>query len=353
MSISRCLATVRPLANFTELNVRGGPGTHYALAFKIPVGTTDAKVLEVQPDERGTTFQNKLYQWFRLEFPDGRVGWMRDDLLEIIGACAPFGYGDVMTPTHAFFLRRQVTIPIQEGEERVRKAAFNITAGFEGGGYATYQNTDSGIVSYGCFQYTLASGNLFALLNRYISASQHPVAIQLRDRFLQDAMERDPILRDNGEFRTLLIQAVDDPAMQKAQDEQAVLNHWNPTLDMMCRPRGIKTALGLALIFDMAINHGKSGTEKNYLRVIEETLGVPNKSMLGENGVREEDFIRRVAEARRDFMYRFANKHNLHGLKPRGDFWVHLIAAADWNLLGDDNGLVQIKQGRAVQVRNP
>jgi hypothetical protein len=353
MSISRCSATVRTLSNFTELNVRSGPGTHYELAFKIPVGTADAKVVEVQPDERGVTFQNKLYQWFRLEFPDGRIGWMRDDLIDIAGACAPFGYGELAAPTHGFTLRRQVIVPVVEGEERVRKAAFNITAGFEGGGYATYQNTDSGIVSYGRFQYTLSSGNLFTLLNRYIGAAQSPTALQLRDRFLQDVMERDAILRNDADFRTLLIQAASDPVMQKAQDDQAVLNHWNPTLDMMCRPRGVKTPLGLALIFDMAINHGKSGTEKNYLSVVEETLGVPNKSKLGENGVREEDFIRRVAEARRNFMYRFANKHNLPGLKPRGDFWVNLIAAGDWTLMGNDAGLVTIKQGRAVQVRNP
>jgi hypothetical protein len=353
MSISRCLATVRPLANFTELNVRTGPGTHYELAFKIPVNTANAKVLDAQADERGTTFQNKLYQWFKLEFPDGRVGWMRDDLLDIVGACAPFGYGDVMTPTHGFMLRRQVIVPVQEGEERIRKAAFNITAGFEGRGYAEYQNKDSGIVSYGRFQYTLSSGNLFALLNRYIGASGSPIAAQLRDRFLQDVMERDPILRDNTDFKMLLIQAATDPVMQKAQDEQAVLNHWNPTLDMMCRPRGIKTPLGLALIFDMAINHGKTGTEKNYLSVVEETLGVSNKSRLGDNGVREEDFIRRVAEARRDFMYRFANKHNLPGLKLRGDFWINLIGANDWPLMGNDAGLLTLTPGKSVQVRNP
>jgi hypothetical protein len=166
-------------------------------------------------------------------------------------------------------------------------------------------------------------------------------------------MERDPILRDNTDLKALLIQAAADPVMQKAQDEQAVLNHWNPTLDMMCRPRGIKTPLGMALIFDMAINHGKTGTEKNYLSVVEETLGVSNKSRLGDNGVREEDFIRRVAEARRDFMYRFANKHNLPGLKLRGDFWINLIGANDWPLMGNDAGLLTLTPGKSVQVRNP
>ncbi len=53
--------------------------------------------------------------------------------------------------------------------DNIKRAAFNITAAFEGGGYSSYQNYDKGVVSYGRFQFTLASGSLFTVLEQYLA----------------------------------------------------------------------------------------------------------------------------------------------------------------------------------------
>src|SRR5215207_5631585 len=176
-----CLATVRGLAGFPFVNVRAGAGTHTAVQGTLPVGTANLKVLEVRPDELKKELNGKIYQWFRLEFPDGKTGWVRDDLLDIRGDCSAFGYGPLSELTYAFAVTRVERQPPTDTQERIRKAAFNVTAGFEGGGYASYQNFDAGIVSYGRFQFTLASGSLFSVLDRYlVAASTSPIANELR-----------------------------------------------------------------------------------------------------------------------------------------------------------------------------
>jgi hypothetical protein len=40
-------------------------------------------------------------------------------------------------------------------------------------------------------------------------------------------------------------------------------------------------------------------------------------------------------------------------LIPRGDFWVEIVQDGDWDLGGDSNGEIEIKEGRRVQARNP
>src|SRR5690606_36955669 len=98
-------------------------------------------------------------------------GWARDDLLTISGDGRAFGYGNIITPTFAFALTRNAAPvpappappvipapvpapvtpapipapppppapPVVTGTldlDQVRTASFNITAGFEGGGYS-------------------------------------------------------------------------------------------------------------------------------------------------------------------------------------------------------------------------
>ena len=69
----------------TEINARSGPSTDYDKPFKARVGLSGLLVLDVQPDENGTRFDDKLYQWFQLEFPDSQRAWVRDDLLSVVG----------------------------------------------------------------------------------------------------------------------------------------------------------------------------------------------------------------------------------------------------------------------------
>lgn len=92
-----------------EINIRSGPNTNYALLFKSPVGTANLPVLEVKADDTGANLNGKVYQWFRLQFPNGQSGWARDDLLEVSGDGTTFGYSLLLMRSHAFALTRAAT----------------------------------------------------------------------------------------------------------------------------------------------------------------------------------------------------------------------------------------------------
>lgn len=234
--------------------------------------------------------------------------------------------------------------------EDIRRAAYEITAAFEGSGYASYQNIDAGIVSYGRFQFTLASGSLAAVLERYLAAASGPTAAALREGYLSRIQARDETLRGDGTLRTLLTSAAEEPAMQAAQDAIAAERYWDVVQRLSIQPRNIQTALGQAMLFDMAINHGP---RHDMIGLAEAALGVPPKSRMPDNGVAEPELIRRVAQIRQERLYRLADKHGWGGLRRRGDFWVNLILAEDWDLLGDAEGLLTVLPGRRVRVRWP
>lgn len=370
----------------TEINARSGPATTYDVPFKAVVGMTNLAILDVKPDERNTVFQGKVYQWFLLAFPNGEA-WVRDDLLAIKGDGSAFGYTPLAREEFAFALTRQtvaapgitpaVPMPVVAPApatpapiptapppavaptpiitstpltdlERVRIAAFNITAGFEGGGYATYQNYDSGIISYGRFQFTLAGSGLFRVLEKFTSRTSGAVANELHSSYLERARNHDASLRHDQRLKQLLIEAANDPIMQTAQDETATEEYWNVVMDLSVKPRGIRTPLGMALIFDMGINFGP---RHGFLTLAEQQIGVSPRSRVGENGKPEEALITRLAEVRRDSHYKQAARDNLPGLRVRGDFWVNACNSGDWQLNGDANGEVEIKPGRKVKVR--
>ena len=240
--------------------------------------------------------------------------------------------------------------PPTDTADRIRKASFNITAGFEGGRYDSYQNTDAGIVSFGRFQFTLAAGSLFSVLDRYLSRASGATADQLRSQYQQRCRDRDPNLRGDTTFRDLLKASAADPIMQTVQEEIATELYWNVVRDLSVTPRNLVTALGQAFLFDTGVNHG---TRHDMIGLAEQALNVPPKSRIPDNGITEQQLIAKVAEIRHDRLYNIANAQNLPGLKPRADFWVNIIASGDWNLQGDSSGNVQIRPGQSIQVKNP
>lgn len=233
-------------------------------------------------------------------------------------------------------------------DERVRAAAFAITARFEGSGYDAYQNRDAGIVSYGRFQFTLAAGTLGTIVTRYLGRSQSAAAERLRP-YQARILNRDPALRGDGELRAALVAAAREPEMQQAQDQLAAEAYWDRTHQLAILPRGIGLPLSRALLFDISINFGVGD---GFLRMAERDLGVPLSSRLGENGISEEQLIRRVVALRRISHDRQAEREGLPGLRVRGDFWAALAAADDWQLQGDASGSVNVN-GALVQVRSP
>ncbi|MBN8634840.1 MAG: chitosanase [Anaerolineae bacterium] len=346
-----CKASVRTESDFARINVRKGPGTNTEILTTLAVGTMDLTVRDVQPDQQQkAALSGKVYQWFNVDLPDGGRGWIRDDLLDIVGDCGSVGYSSLSTPTWAFGLTRVEVIVRPPGDpERVRKAAFNITAGFEGGGYATYQNRDDGVISYGRFQFTLASGSLFSVLDKYLQKATGSIADQLRSQYYEPIKARDANLRNDQNLKNLLVAAAPDPIMQEAQDAVATDVYWNAAMNLSAVPRNINSALGRALLFDMAINHG---LRHDMIALAEGALSLPVRGRLPDLAT-EKLLIAKLAEVRQDRMNKLAVKLNAPGLKQRGDFWVAYVATNDWDLLGDLNGNVTIKPGRTVQVKNP
>ncbi|MGB7340449.1 MAG: chitosanase, partial [Phototrophicaceae bacterium] len=237
--------------------------------------------------------------------------------------------------------------PVSDEETRVRVVAFAITARFEGGSYASYQNYDEGIVSYGRFQFTV-TGGLYTVLNTYTQASTSDAAKALQG-YLERVQSADETLRKDEAFKMLLKQAADDPIMQMTQDQVATRIYWDKIHDLAITPRAFILPLSRALLFDIAINFGMGDA---FVRKAEQELGVPEKSIIGENGITEEALMTRVAQLRKASHDRQAERDNLPGLKVRGDFWVDLARAGDWHLQGDADGNLSVKN-RPIQARQP
>lgn len=350
MTTMPCRATVRIVGDFPSINVRSGPGRHTQVVGELPVETDELVILDVRPDELGTTSGNKIYQWFQLELPDGATGWVRDDLLDLCGDCTIYGYDVLARPTPAATLTRVARKPVQD-VERIRKAAFNITGSFEGSGYASYQSYDAGIVSYGRFQFTLASGMLYEVVREYIKNRSDGVnARDLRDGYLLRLEARDRGLRDDDKLRGLLVKVAADAEMQKAQDAVATEVFWDRTQTMTIKPRCIETPLGQAFLFDVSIQHG---LYHNLTGLAEQALGVDFKTCVGSGGLTEQALITQVARIRRERLYALAAGMGLPGLRRRADFWMELIEQRDWQLEGDPNGEVETYDGVHVPVKRP
>lgn len=233
-------------------------------------------------------------------------------------------------------------------ELRVRAVAFGITSRFEGGSYQTCQMDDSGILSYGRFQFTLASGVLGRVVDRYIDDSGSQIASSLGE-YRTRIESRDAGLRHDARLRELLVAAGREPEMRQIQDDEARNSYWEPTRRMALQPRNLRTPLAHALLFDISINFGLGD---GFLRIAERELGVPERSRADQNGLGESRLLTRVAELRKMSHDRQAERDNLPGLRVRGDFWLNLVQAGDWQLHGDEKGEILIKN-RAMQVRAP
>lgn len=104
------IATITGIPNLADVNVRSGPSRDFQAVFKAPKGMTGARVIEVQADGKGEALQGKMYQWFRLQFSDGQSGWVRDDLLSVVGDGGAFGYGVFTAPAVPFYVLRTANV---------------------------------------------------------------------------------------------------------------------------------------------------------------------------------------------------------------------------------------------------
>jgi chitosanase len=145
-------------------------------------------------------------------------------------------------------------------QERTAKAIVNL---FETsqvlGDYAkvTLIPGDTGQLTYGRSQTTLASGGLHGLIGAYTGAAGALFSNDLAP-FVAALEVKDPTLNADRYFHNLLRAAADDPVMRASQDRFFDETYWRPALRAASRD-GIASALGIAVVYDSWV-HGSWGT---------------------------------------------------------------------------------------------
>jgi chitosanase len=120
-------------------------------------------------------------------------------------------------------------------------------------GQVTLIPGDSGHLTYGRSQTTLASGNLAQLVQRYCANPGARLGLRLAP-YLPRLFERDAALDHDGLLANLLRAAADDPVMRDVQDAFFDDRYWQPAL-RSAAAAGLRSALGVAVVYDSTV-HG-------------------------------------------------------------------------------------------------
>lgn len=112
---------------------------------------------------------------------------------------------------------------------------------------------DTGHLTYGRSQTTLASGNLHRLIRRYCEQPGALFAARL-DPYLAKLQSRDISLDKDGKLHNLLRASADDPVMRDTQDSFFDEFYWQRAV-RSADDLGIRTPLGVAVVYDSMV-HG-------------------------------------------------------------------------------------------------
>jgi chitosanase len=205
-----------------------------------------------------------------------------------------------------------------------RKTAQAIVNIFETGraqgdyGKVTLLAGDTGHLTYGRSQTTLASGNLYLLIKAYVAAPGAACAAALSP-YLPRIEDIDLGLDRDMAFRALLQDAGGDPVMHDVQDGFFDRVYWQPAIrsaDFI----GVTTPLGTAVVYDSRI-HG------SWHRMRDRT--VERHGKLTDSG--EQPWIGRYVTVRRDWLANHSNTL-LRKTVYRMDAFRRLIESDAWNL---------------------
>jgi len=177
---------------------------------------------------------------------------------------------------------------------------------------------DSGHLTYGRSQTTLASGNLYLLVVDYCDAAGAQRADELRP-YLARLKRADLTLDNDMTFRRLLKEAGDDPVMHTVQDSFFDRVYWTPAVTA-ATALGIRTPLGIAVVYDSRV-HGSWALMRD--RTVRKYGDV---AALGE-----EPWIGKYIATRRSWLATHSNSV-LHATVYRMDAFKALIAAGNWKL---------------------
>jgi chitosanase len=187
---------------------------------------------------------------------------------------------------------------------------------------------DTGHLTYGRSQTTLASGNLALLIRAYCDAENCELGTELRP-FLERLHRKDLTLDHDKTFRSLLRSAGADPVMRTEQDSFFDRVYWNPSL-ATARADGIETALGVAVVYDSRV-HGSWGRVRTLTGASARTEG-------------ERAWIPKYVATRHQWLATHANAV-LHPTVYRMRTFKKLIEDANWALdLPFDVGSVALSE---------
>jgi chitosanase len=177
---------------------------------------------------------------------------------------------------------------------------------------------DTGHLTYGRSQTTLASGNLYLLIKAYCAASGAQFATALNP-YLQRLAARDTTLDTDMTFRGLLHAAGDDPVMRSVQDQFFDRVYWNPSVQDATNA-AVNSALGANVVYDSHIQ-GAWATVRN----------ITNTNHGPATRIGEQAWISAYVNERRNWL---ANRPNpaLHPTVYRMDAFLQLISDGMWDL---------------------
>ncbi len=185
-------------------------------------------------------------------------------------------------------------------------------------GNVTLLPGDTGHLTYGRSQTTLASGNLYLLIKAYCDAAGAQFAAAFNP-YLQPLSACDTTLDTDMTFRGLLSQAGDDPVMHDVQDQFFDRVYWTPSVQDAANS-GVSGALGTNVVYDSHI--------QGAWRIIRNVTNT-NHGQAGDIG--EQPWITAYVNERRNWL---ANHPNplLHRTVYRMDSFLQLINDDKWEL---------------------
>lgn len=184
-------------------------------------------------------------------------------------------------------------------------------------GSVTVMSGDTGHLTYGCSQTTLASGNLALLLHDYCDAGGR-LTDALRP-YLSAFDRRDLRLDANERVKSLLREAGDDPVMRKVQGDFFDRIYWEPAL-RSASSLGVGRPLGVGVVYDSKI-HGSFERIKNMTDQQHGAVQV----------IGEEAWIAAYVATRRNWLAGHSNAL-LHKTVYRMDTFRELIDGNKWEL---------------------
>jgi chitosanase len=202
---------------------------------------------------------------------------------------------------------------------------------------------DSGHLTYGRSQTTLASGNLYLLLRNYANAANAQYSSQIAS-YLDRLRSCDFTLDTDYPFRELLKQCGQDPVMKEVQDTFFDNMYWVPAVRA-----GTQLNLTLPLSFGVAYD---SHIQGGWATIVQKTNS--SAGTIGNAGVTEDAWVIAYINVRKAWLT--AKSALLAKTTYRMDAFTSLVANGKWgldlpiNVIGRVIDQAVLQENQAIRV---